>query len=162
MQTPDASGRVQGCEACHSTKAWRDLTRFDHSSTHFVLTGTHRAVDCIACHRPPNLEHRMTNVDFRSAPEKCEECHENVHGRQFNQTDGVTRCASCHNTTKWRPSLFDHSKSAFALDGGHKDVRCGACHKTRQEFEGRLVLVYKPTPVKCADCHGNSMIKPAL
>lgn len=29
------------------------MSRFDHGATRFELTGTHRAVACIDCHRPP-------------------------------------------------------------------------------------------------------------
>ena len=46
MASADGNGRPLGCEACHSTKTWSDLSRFDHGTTKFVLTGAHRAVDC--------------------------------------------------------------------------------------------------------------------
>jgi hypothetical protein len=154
MQAMDSARPLQGCEACHSTKSWKDLTRFDHGTTKFVLTGAHRAVDCVGCHRPPNLEHRLINVDFRLAPIECEECHENIHGKQFSKTDNVTRCAGCHNSTKWRPSLIDHDKTAFPLKGAHENVRCAACHKGVREMDGKQVLVYGSTPRQCAACHG--------
>ena len=162
MLAVDTSGRSQGCEACHSTKSWRDVSRFDHATTKFTLTGTHRAVDCAGCHRPPNLEHRLINVNFSSAPMQCEDCHENQHGMQFSKDGNITRCAECHNTTKWRPSLIDHDKTAFPLKGAHQNVRCAACHKGVQQIEGKQVLVYKPTPTQCAACHGNSVVNKAM
>jgi hypothetical protein len=103
-------GKPAGCEACHQVKSWTDLSRFDHSSTRFALTGTHRATRCAECHRSSNLDLKLANVDFRQAPEKCEECHQDPHAAQFASADKVTHCADCHNTTKWRPSLFDHEK----------------------------------------------------
>ena len=154
MQQTKSDGTAAGCEACHSTKTWTELSRFDHSGTSFPLLGAHRATACIDCHRPPNLETTLLNVDFKAAPTRCEDCHEDVHGRQFAGS-GRTQCATCHNSAKWRPSLFDHDKrTAFSLAGAHRDVKCGACHKLIQKVEGKSVLFYKPTPKECALCHG--------
>ena len=79
-------GQPVGCEACHTNKTWTDLSRFDHSQTEFPLAGTHRAVACIDCHKPSNLETRLSNVDFHSAPKQCEDCHADIHGAQFAKT----------------------------------------------------------------------------
>lgn len=149
-----AAGRPLGCEACHNTKTWRDLTKFDHGSTRFELIGTHRAVECAGCHRPPNMERTLLHVNFRQAPQRCEQCHEDPHGAQFVKNGGETPCADCHNSTKWRPSLFDHEKTVFGLKGAHKDVRCTACHVNRRMVSERSVLFYKPTPTACIACHG--------
>ena len=156
MKALRADGTPAGCEACHSTRNWQDITRFDHDRTKFALVGAHRAVGCIDCHRPPNLEMKLTNVDFTQAPTKCEECHSDIHGRQFAKAGGDTPCADCHTTAKWKPSLFDHDKrTAFALAGAHKNVRCADCHKLFRDVEGKQVLFYKPTPKDCKDCHGS-------
>ena len=158
MQRAAANRRSAGCEACHSTKSWQDLTRFDHDSTKFQLVGTHRAVECAGCHRPPNMERTLMHVNFSSAPAKCEECHEDPHGAQFARADKETRCAECHNTTKWRPSLFDHEKTIFGLKGAHKDVRCAGCHTNVRAVSERKVVFYKPTPTACAACHGATVV----
>jgi len=159
MQKPAASGKVLGCEACHNTKSWRELSGFDHSTTSFPLLGAHRATACIDCHKPPNLETQMMNVDFKSAMTKCEECHEDVHGKQFAK-NGITSCVECHTSAKWQPSLFDHEKSTvFSLQGAHQNVRCEACHKFMRVVEGKNVLFYKPTPKECAACHGPGEVK---
>ena len=180
MAEVSANGRAVGCEACHSTKQWNDLQRFDHERTNFALTGTHRAVECAACHRPPNLERKLLNVNFKSVPSKCEGCHEDPHGAQFTHLTlaaltgtAVPRsfpgagsekqgplCADCHNTNKWRPSSFDHEKTAFSLRGAHAQVRCNACHVVKREVNDRPVLFYRPTPTTCAACHG-SKVAPA-
>jgi hypothetical protein len=152
------NGKAAGCEACHSTKSWRELTGFDHSQTSFPLLGTHRATACIDCHKPPNLETKLMNVDFKAAPTKCEECHEDPHGKQFAKGN-ATPCADCHNTAKWKPSLFDHERStSFSLRGAHQTVRCEACHKEVRLVEGKSVLFYKPTPKDCAACHGPEIV----
>lgn len=155
MLKTGAGGKAAGCEACHSLSSWRELSKFDHSSTRFELVGSHRAVACADCHRPPNLETNLLHVNFRGAPTKCEDCHKDVHGKQFAPAGGVTQCDGCHNSYKWRPSLFDHTtRTRFALEGVHKNVRCARCHNNIKPVEGADVLFYKPTPTECAACHG--------
>lgn len=154
MQQARPDGSVAGCEACHTTKTWKELSGFDHSKTNFVLLGAHRATPCMDCHKPPNLETKLINVDFKAAPTKCEDCHEDIHGKQFAVAD-VTRCAECHNSMKWKPSLFDHEKrTTFPLRGAHQNVRCVECHKLTKVVAAKTVLFYKPTPKDCAACHG--------
>jgi len=149
-----ADGSVLGCEACHNTKSWKELSTFDHSKTKFPLVGAHRATACMDCHKPPNLETKLINVDFKIAPMECEDCHEDIHGKQFAKAD-VTRCVDCHNTMKWKPSLFDHDKRTdFPLKGAHQNVRCAECHKLTKVVASKTVLFYKPTPKECTACHG--------
>ena len=157
MATKDAKSNPTGCEACHSTKEWSDMTKFDHSTTKFPLIGSHRAVECADCHKPPNMERTLLHVDFSKAPQACSECHEDPHGKQFGAKE--SDCASCHNSNKWKPSLFDHEKTKFSLKGGHEGVPCGDCHKEKKEVDGKDVLFYKPTPLGCADCHGTNIPK---
>lgn len=162
MVKTGTNGQPVGCVACHGTKSWHELDGFDHDQTEFALTGAHRAVACIDCHKPPNLETKMLNVDFKKAPKKCEECHEDAHGGQFAKlyADKNTQCADCHNASKWKPSLFDHDKrSSFPLEGEHRNVACAGCHKLFKEVDGKQVLFYAPTPKQCSDCHGPE-IKP--
>jgi len=154
-------GSTLGCEACHSTKAWSDTTRFDHATTDFVLTGTHRATACIDCHKPPNLELTMKNVVFKSAPKHCEGCHQDPHAGQFARESKNPGCFGCHDTNKWKPSLFDHETQAgFPLKGAHQRVRCGDCHETTRMVEEKPVLFYRPTPKACEACHGPDSRKP--
>ena len=155
-----ANGKPAGCEACHTTKSWRELDRFNHDETTFPLQGSHRAVACIDCHKPPNLETKLVNADFKQAPTKCEDCHEDPHGKQFAKANQITPCADCHNAIKWKPSLFDHDKrAAFPLEGEHRNVPCSGCHKQLRPVDGKQVLFYKPEPKECAACHGPE-IKP--
>ena len=154
MRQMRAAGTPAGCEACHSTKSWKELSSFDHSKTKFPLLGAHRATACIDCHKPPNLETKMINVDFKTAPMLCEDCHEDIHGKQFAKGE-TTPCADCHNSMKWKPSLFDHEKrTAFPLRGAHQNVKCSECHKLFKEVAAKKVLFYKPTPKDCVACHG--------
>jgi hypothetical protein len=156
MAKPGLNGAPLGCEACHSTQEWKDLSRFDHATTRFALEGSHRAVACGDCHKPPGMEVTLLHVDFSKAPLRCADCHENPHAGQFGGK--ANDCASCHNN-KWRPSLFDHEKTAFSLKGGHQNVACSACHVKERLVEGKMVLFYKPTPTACAACHGDMVPK---
>jgi hypothetical protein len=159
MTSREAAGKSLGCEACHSTKDWKDLSKFDHGQTHFPLVGSHRAVACSDCHKPPNMELTLVHVQFRNAPTYCRECHENPHGEQF--VARMNDCAGCHNSSKWRPSLFDHNKTIFPLKGGHEEVACSACHTLRKPVNGTDILLYRPTPTACVDCHGADIPKNA-
>jgi hypothetical protein len=153
-----SGGSPLGCEACHSLSSWKELSKFDHGATAFALVGAHRAVACADCHRPPNLETTLANVNFRQAPKVCEDCHKDPHGGQFAVNAQPTQCAPCHNTNKWKPSLFDHARTRFPLEGVHKNVRCARCHSNIKVVNGADVLFYKPTPIECAACHGPNVV----
>lgn len=157
MARISASHRPLGCEACHNTGDWHDLKRFDHESTRFALEGAHRAVGCAACHKPPNLERTMVHVKFGEAPVRCGECHQNPHADQFGAR--AQQCETCHGPNKWRPSLFDHEKTAFPLRGGHQGVACSACHRLTKPIGAMTVLFYKPTPTACEACHASGAPK---
>jgi hypothetical protein len=156
-----ADGTPFGCEACHNTHSWTQVTGFDHSKTKFPLLGAHRTVACGDCHKTlPG----STKVQFTGTSQICEDCHADVHGSQFAAKTGKTHCADCHNTQRWVPSIFDHDKrTRFPLQGGHAGVKCDRCHSTVQEIAGQRVLLYKPTPVQCSACHSSDpgpLIKP--
>ena len=154
MAKKGRDGRTLGCEACHGLNDWKDVSKFDHDHTAFPLLGAHKAVACIQCHKPPNLETTMEHVAFKEARRDCEGCHEDPHARQFARNGRSPGCDQCHNTTKWKPSLFDHEKTAFSLRGAHQQVRCAACHKNLREVGEKQVLFYQSTPKECAACHG--------
>ncbi|HUD66777.1 MAG TPA: hypothetical protein VMQ17_19500 [Candidatus Sulfotelmatobacter sp.] len=160
MEQKRADGSPAGCEACHSTKSWKEMSAFDHSKTKFPLLGAHKATACIDCHKPPNLDTKLIHADFKAAPTECEDCHEDIHGKQFAKAD-VTRCADCHNSIKWKPSTFDHDKRTdFPLRGAHQNVGCAECHKLTKVVAEKTVLFYKPTPKDCAACHGPTIPVP--
>jgi hypothetical protein len=63
-----------------------------------------------------------------------------------SHTGFPTDCATCHTTSVWRPSTFDHSRTSFQLTGAHIAVACNLCHANS---------VYTGTPATCgnAACH---------
>ena len=154
MEARRPNGTAAGCESCHTTVKWNETSRFDHAGTKFPLTGAHRGVACIDCHRPPALQVTMKNVNFTAAPKLCSGCHEDVHANQFASRPEATDCSSCHDAARWKPSQFDHNKrTKYPLDGAHRDVPCLDCHKLTREVASKKVVFYKPTPPECKDCH---------
>ena len=151
MERRRPDGTQFGCEACHNTRSWVDVAGFDHSKTKFPLLGVHRAVACNACHKPLPGEKQ---IQFKGTPMACEPCHVDVHGKQFAKAQ-KTECSTCHNSQRWKPSTFDHSKTKFPLEGGHKGVACDKCHSLTKVVDGKPVLFYKPTPLQCEACHGS-------
>jgi hypothetical protein len=155
MAAKRADGTVAGCEACHTTVKWKELSRFDHSKTKFPLIGAHRGVACGDCHRPPALETTLKNVDFRAASKQCLGCHEDPHARQFAARKDAADCSGCHDSARWKPSRFDHDKGTrFSLQGAHRNVACEDCHKLTRVIDAKKVVFYNPTPRECKACHG--------
>ncbi len=151
--------KAPGCEGCHSTEIWNDLSHFDHSNTAFPLLGAHKSTKCADCHKPLNPKTGLSSADFKTTRSRCEACHTDPHGSQFAKA-GVTQCGGCHDSMKWKPTLFDHEKqTSFALQGAHRNVNCESCHKSTRSVAGKPVLFYKPTPRQCVACHGADELK---
>ncbi len=155
MRHPAPDGQFPGCEVCHSTKSWKEFSRFDHSKTSFPLLGAHLNTPCSACHQSPDQSTSIAQINFKSAPTQCEACHRDIHGAQFAKA-GATPCADCHTSIHWRPSIFNHdTRTTFPLQGAHRKAPCGGCHKVTREVAGKIVLFYQPTPKECAACHAS-------
>ncbi len=121
------------CQACHGDRRWSE-TGFDHDAVGYRLTGKHRDVECVDCHRG--------NV-FDGTPTQCMSCHavDDVHGGSNGPA-----CHDCHSTSTWRSIGFDHlAETGFALTDGHGGLDCQDCH-TREDFKDGLVGA-------CASCH---------
>jgi hypothetical protein len=136
------------CERCHTVAKWKDVARFDHSTTRYKLTGAHAKVECAKCHgtRPsPNAASaviRYTGIPFA----QCADCHKDPHRGSF-----AAGCNSCHNDFVWKPArntvaAFDHSKTKFPLLGKHAPVACDKCHKT-SDFKAPVAHE------QCKACH---------
>src|SRR2546425_326637 len=151
-----AAPHLNKCESCHTVQGFQPstFTLAQHQSTRFPLAGGHVAVACVDCHKA-DARWPGQAIPFRFEDRSCTACHDDPHGGQFAAPGQLTNCASCHNSTKWKPSLFDHETgSTFSLQGAHQEVACALCHKTIRQVNGKPVLFYKPTPRECAACHG--------
>jgi hypothetical protein len=148
-QAPGASV----CESCHGLISWQQLKPFDHGQTDFVLVGAHRALGCLTCHKVRSQDERTRIIAFKTASEKCEGCHEDIHAGQFQRDSGTVDCERCHNSSRWLATEFDHEKTTFSLRGAHQDVPCRLCHTEHREVNGRVIVKYKGTPRECTACH---------
>ncbi|MDZ7359382.1 MAG: hypothetical protein ONB46_01470 [candidate division KSB1 bacterium] len=148
------AGFSRRCEICHSSAitGWQisstgDLSGFDHSRTRFPLLGAHAAATCNQCH---------ANNRFAGTPTDCFSCHQNDFQRTTNPNHAAANfshtCTSCHTTSVWKPSTFNHNTTAFPLQGAHVAVACSQCH-VNNRFAG--------TPKDCFSCHQADFQKPA-
>lgn len=68
---------------------------------------------------------------------------QNPHGENL-----TIDCKECHNTDGWKIDYdqlqFDHSTTAFTLEGQHTQTSCIDCHKT---------LVFGDAETECITCH---------
>lgn len=118
-----SSGYPTDCKQCHSTVSW-DEADFDHNSTSFALTGAHTTVKCAECH----------TSGYTGTSAECKSCHQNNFTEAQNPSHVAAglpqECETCHTTTDWKPSTFDHMASTgFELSGGHKLDQCSSCHQ---------------------------------
>lgn len=131
----DHDGQLgEDCKSCHKETNWRD-TKFDHDQdTDFGLTGAHLDNECALCH---------VNQRYENTPTDCYSCHriDDVH----NGKNG-TACETCHETSSWDDSSFDHARETeFALEGKHKEIACESCH-VANKYDDPLEKV-------CVACH---------
>ena len=126
------------CTACHSINSWKNA-RFDHNQTAFPLVGAHQAASCQGCHG---------DGVYRGKVMDCAGCHRADYDRTAKPAHAAagfsTTCTTCHNTTAWPGSPFDHSTTRFALTGAHNAVACTGCHADQ---------VYRGKSMECASCH---------
>jgi hypothetical protein len=154
---PDAS-----CVRCHDTAradfASGTLERALHAASGFPLEAPHAEVACAGCHGGGEggrgFEERFPGRDAAS----CEACHADPHGGQFERgAFAGASCSTCHGGTGFHPATFDallHDRTAFALEGAHREAGCAACHGDRP-VRPELVAerVFAAADTACASCH---------
>jgi hypothetical protein len=152
----------KSCNDCHNTKKFDQLKPFDHNQSHFKLVGKHNTLKCSECHKktkmlmPIKQQKFMHQFKFPDVTNKtCTKCHSDYHKGQFEQS-----CQECHNENDWKKVKFDHNTgSDFKLRGKHESVKCAECHKpsTSEKIlyknERRPLIIYKPLPMTCYNCH---------
>lgn len=123
------------CLACHDGVDRFDES-FDHNVFSFKLRGKHIGLACDKCH----FTARGLG-DFTVTLQDCYSCH---HNEDPHEARYGLSCADCHTEDGWTPATFDHSLSAFKLEGEHAEVACESCHQNG---------VYQGTPADCYSCH---------
>jgi len=149
-------GRTDGgsCESCHRESGFQPavFTVDNHSASRFPLTGGHVAVACDRCHTTGIVQGKQVRLFRWPAAVRCESCHKNIHGEQFERW--IARgCGSCHTTSTWADMEYDHSLIGFAVTGKHRKVSCAGCHRMGKN----VVWQFTGTPKRCADCHKGSV-----
>lgn len=122
------------CEICHNETRWPTFV-FDHAKTDFDLKGKHVGVECGFCH---------VNERYQGIPKKCAVCHklDDKHKGRFGD-----KCEDCHGEQSWHDINFDHNiDTDFKLEGQHKQVSCGQCHKGKNIYKEDL-------KTDCYSCH---------
>jgi hypothetical protein len=115
------------CRHCHTehngeASSLTSLARFDHSFTHFPLTGRHRTIACAQCH---------TKELYQGTSKDCASCHSSPPSHK--ERSFSTQCGSCHSTATWRDATFAHT---FPLDHHNKrqSLACATCHVAEDNY----------------------------
>lgn len=159
------------CIKCHLDHKGADFDiaglkkdEFDHKLTGYSLEGRHKDLKCKKCHNP---EHIRDSIIYENGKRRdktwlglktgCLDCHKDIHDGKLDKD-----CLKCHTMEGWKPKegqqfadfiKFDHNRdSKYRLDGAHRDLKCGKCHKPDP---GRLEMrIFKPLKhERCIDCH---------
>ncbi len=151
------------CESCHNESGFRPstFTLVEHSATRFPLEGAHLAVVCNDCHRQPAGSDTVRAVRYIFDVRTCTGCHEDPHKGEFATrmmtllADGSSAgCRACHSTKTWHELQgFDHEATDFPLEGAHRAVQCGQCHKPDNLTTDMKNVVYRSAPKQCSGCH---------
>ncbi|MBE0626059.1 MAG: cytochrome C [Burkholderiales bacterium] len=143
------------CRRCHTDHKGRkakitglNKDTFDHDQTRFRLRGAHKKpkTKCEDCHKP--------TVKYRDTPQACQSCHRKDDNEKGHKGRLGPKCEECHTDVNWKETKFDHNKTRFKLELGHKDVKCKECHT------GQL-YPFKDKPRACVACHKKDDDDPA-
>ncbi len=128
------------CGECHTPQSWKkiDPGRWNHETeAGFRLEGTHRALDCEACHGTGG---------FQELPPACYSCHAEDYQRTRDPDHGAvgfpTTCENCHSSRIWEDAEFRHS--SYIPEGRHRTASCSDCHASG---------VYSGMSRECSACH---------
>ncbi|HLP16468.1 MAG TPA: hypothetical protein VK470_09440 [Bacteroidota bacterium] len=121
-----SGGFDHNCATCHTTTAWNPAT-FDHNKTNFKLTGAHLTTQCASCH---------VGGKYTGTSTVCYTCHTADYNNSTNPNHATakypTDCTTCHTTTAWKPSTFDHTPYfPIGSTAKHRPGRwnlCSDCH----------------------------------
>lgn len=150
----DRGASAGKCLSCHEPVRFQP-TAFDatrHAASAFPLTGSHKAVACVLCHKPERGVKRFVPTDTA-----CSGCHQDVHRGRFDargmarEVRGHSGCARCHTTESFSSVAWevgDHERwTGYALVGGHARASCAQCHG------GSSGTKFRAAAKDCASCH---------
>ena len=147
----DSKGK---CEECHTVYGYSPA-RFvmaQHDKTDYPLLGAHRAVPCMACHASTGGDPAV-KTNFAFASTRCNVCHKDPHRGQVDKMVAADGCELCHRVESWASITYDHSKSAFALEGRHTQVACLKCHADIKAADKLASVKFTGVRKDCQSCH---------
>ena len=132
----------------------------------FPLRGAHVEVACDDCHRRAGEGGAVGFHAQGIAFERCADCHDDVHGREFL---AERDCGVCHTERAFGADAlaakgFDHARDAdFSLEGAHAKVSCAGCHGETAAQPNRLRggIPAASAPRDCAGCHEDPHAAPS-
>ena len=135
-----AAGLPINCSDCHTTSGWKP-SGFNHSTTGFVLSGGHSAIEqCSQCHQGT----------VSNASRECISCHQSDYNGTTNPNHAAanfpTNCVSCHSVNGWTPATFNHDSQYFPIySGEHRGEwnTCADCHTNSSNY----------AIFSCINCH---------
>jgi hypothetical protein len=166
------------CDRCHTLEAF-EIPRFgteEHQQTRYPLEGAHRITACALCHQSdPRVAERLpraarAEIVRRGRPirlslgvylvsgnlPRCETCHADPHGGQFDKKAGSKGCTACHELSSFSRTRFDHARDTkFPLQGKHAKTACASCHPASAGPLGQSVVKYTGVAITCAGCHAD-------
>lgn len=139
------------CTLCHSpTFGTLAKYKFDHDrQTKFKLDGKHAKIDCYSCH--------PKNVKTKPSP-ACEGCHarDSKHKDRFNAFGNPPKCGTCHPSSIWKPTLFNHDRNTkFKLTGKHAFAQCRDCHRGKDPSDWER---FDAKTIGCMGCHKHANV----
>ena len=156
---------TETCDSCHTESGFKPA-KFDHTArTRFPLEGKHASTTCVACHKTAgahaNVRPAQRIVEFRGAKKECVSCHVDVHKGKFGPT-----CETCHGTSSFRLSAFQHPRQPEFFLGAHAGVACEKCHLAETGSAApaaglvkgvappaAVTRQYRGVSFECATCH---------
>jgi hypothetical protein len=136
------------CAICHDFNAWKPAPLFDHNRTRFSLTGKHRSVDCIFCHKKIKDKSNDQDPDYLKFSgltfSNCSNCHRDPHGGRLGLS-----CTKCHTSAGWKGVVnknFNHDLTRFPLKDKHQGVTCDKCHRSNRSLKNWTIN-------RCGSCH---------
>lgn len=140
------------CARCHTSRGFLDREQMmaAHRLTRFQLTGSHLAVDCMACHKPGALG----QMQFVGTPTACVACHQADYAVAPNHAASgfPTTCEQCHTAVTWQATgMGAHPTTPIALTGVHSGnlITCAECHTTQP---------YAAVNRTCDGCHHTAYV----
>lgn len=116
------------CDKCHSEQEWK-TTSFDHDrDTKYRLEGKHKQAKCEGCHKS-GLKPLPGTKSLEKTPTRCIECHRKQDDDKGHKGKFGEKCETCHKSTEWKKSHFDHDlDTKYLLRGKHRETKCASCH----------------------------------